>query len=434
MIRLLFALAVAAALAAAGAWVADNPGRVAIEFDNHRLDTSIAMLAVAVAVLMLLSALLMLAWRWITTGLWERQALSRHRRGYNELAWGLSALMENDGKRAARHAKKFEDLVGQTALSDVLAGQAALAEGDMATARKRFRALEGDRRTKALALHGLFAADTVQGDRPAMLATARRAIEQLPRADWAQTGLFESAAALGDWPAADKALLAAYRSKRVSDAEFRHRRATIRLADARKADTEGRNDEALKLAREAIKLEPELVPARLLAAAQYRKNGALRRARATVREGWRHAPHPDLSAAWLDMADDNSAGHQYQQLEALVAERQTVEGHLALARQAIAADLPGPARGHLTAALELNPQRRVYQTLEVLEQKLGNDTAARFAATKAASAPRDPAWQCTNCGYRQSIWSELCGSCGSFATLEWTAVRKEEMATPLQPI
>ena len=50
MIRLLFALAVAAALAAAGAWVADNPGRVAIEFDNHRLDTSIAMLAVAVAV------------------------------------------------------------------------------------------------------------------------------------------------------------------------------------------------------------------------------------------------------------------------------------------------------------------------------------------------------------------------------------------------
>lgn len=428
MIRLLFALAVAAALAAAGAWVVDHPGQVAIEFENHRLDTSVAMLAVVVAALMLLSALLMLLWRWITTGLWERQKLARHRRGYNELAWGLSSLMENDGKRAARHARKFEDLVGQTALSDVLAGQAALAEGDMATARKRFRALEGDRRTKALALHGLFAVDTAQGNQPAMLATARRAIEQLPRADWAQTGLFESAVALGDWVAADKALIAAYRSERVSDQEFRHRRAAIRLAEARKAETEGRDDDALKLAREAIKAEPELVPARLLAAAQYRKKGALRRARAVVREGWRHAPHPDLSAAWLELADDTSPARQYQQLEGLVGDRKTVESHLALARQAIAADLPGPARSHLAAAIELGPQRRVYQLLEVLEQKLGNDAAARFAATKAASAPRDPAWQCTNCGYRQSIWSELCGSCGSFATLDWTAVRKEEAA------
>lgn len=426
MIRLLFALALAAALAAAGAWVMDHPGRVAIAFENHRLDTSVAMLTVAVAALMLLSALLMLLWRWITTGLWERQKLARHRRGYNELAWGLSSLMEGDGKRAARHAKKFEELVGQTALSDVLAGQAALAEGDMATARKRFRALEGDRRTRALALHGLFAVDTAQGDHPAMLATARRAIGQLPRADWAQTSLFESAVALGDWPAADKALLAAFRSKRVSDQEFRHRRAVIRLAEARKAETEGRGDDVLTLAREAVKLEPELVPARLLAAAQYRKKDALRRARAVVREGWRHAPHPDLAAAWLDLADDTSPARQYQQLEVLVGERETVDSHLALARQAIAADLRGPARSHLTAALELGPQRRVYQALEVLEQKLGNDTAARFAATKAASAPRDPAWQCTNCGYRQSIWSELCGSCGSFATLEWTAVRREE--------
>lgn len=426
MIRLLFALAVAAVLAAAGAWVVDHPGRVAIELENHRLDTSVAMLAVAMAALMLLSALLMLLWHWITTGLWERQKLARHRRGYNELAWGLSSLMEGDGKRAARHAKKFEELVGQTTLSDVLAGQAALAEGDMATARKRFRTLEGDRRTRALALHGLFAVDTAQGDRPAMLATARRAIEQLPRAEWAQTGLFEGAVALGDWPAADKALLAAYRSKRVSDQEFHHRRAAIRLAEARKADAEGRDDDALRLAREAIKLEPEMVPARLLAAAQYRKKGSLRRARAVVREGWRHTPHPDLSAAWLDLADDTSPARQYQQLEALVGERQTIDGHLALAKQAIAADLPGPARSHLTAALDLGPQRRVYQALEALEQKLGNDTAARFAAAKATSAPRDPAWQCTNCGYRQSIWSELCGSCGSFATLDWTAVRAED--------
>ncbi|MGE0665124.1 MAG: heme biosynthesis HemY N-terminal domain-containing protein [Sphingomonadales bacterium] len=426
MIRLLFALALAAALAAAGAWIVDHPGRVAIEFESHRLDTSVAALAVAVAALMLVSALLMLLWRWITTGLWERQTLSRHRRGYDELGWGLAALMEGDGNRAARHARKFEALIGHTALADVLAGRAALAEGDVATARKRFKALEADHRTAALALHGLFSVDSAQGDKAGMLVTARRAIEQHPRADWAQAGLFDSAVALADWSAADKALSAAFRSGRVTDDEYRHRRAAIRLAEARKAETEGRGEDALRLAREAIKLEPVLVPARLLAVAQYRRKGALRRARALIREGWRHTPHPDLSAAWLELAGDNTPARQYQQLEALVDGRVDVESHLALARQAIAADLPGPARAHLTAALEVAPQRRVYLALESLEQKLGNDTAARFAATKAASAPRGPAWQCGNCGYRQSAWSELCGSCGSFATLEWTAVRKEE--------
>jgi HemY protein len=427
MIRLLFALALVAALTAGGAWIVDHPGKVAIEFENHRLDTSVAIVAVAVALLMTLSALLMLLWRWITQGLWEQQKLARHRRGYNELAWGLSALMESDGKRAARHARKFEALVGQTALSDVLAGQAALAEGDMAAARQRFRALEGDRRTKALALHGLFAVDTAHGDKTAMLATARRAIEQLPKADWAQSGLFESAVALGDWPAADKALFASYRSKRISDAEFRHRRAVIRLAEARKAETEG-TDEPLALAREAIKLDPELVPARLMAVGLYRRKGALRRARALVREGWRLSPHPELAAAWTSLSDDTSPAKLYQQLEALVGEANTVDGHLALARQAIAADLTGAARAHLTAALEIAPQRRVYQAMEQLEQKLGTETAARFAAGKAAAAPRDPAWQCTACGYRQSVWSELCGSCGGFATLEWTAARPDEAA------
>ncbi|MBI1180582.1 MAG: hypothetical protein GC201_08485 [Alphaproteobacteria bacterium] len=428
MIRLLFILAVVVALTAAGAWVMDHPGRVAIEMENHRLDTSVAALALAVALLMVLSAMLMLLWRWLTQGIWERQKLSRHRRGYNELAWGLSALMEGDGRRAGRHARKFESLVGETALSHVLAGQAALAEGDVAAARTRFRSLEGDRRTKALALRGLFAVEATEGDRTAMLSTARRAIDQLPKADWAQTGLYESAVALGDWPAADRALLAALKSRRISDDEFRHRRAAVRLAEARKAESEGREDDALKLAREACKLDPQLVAARLLAAELYRKKGGLRRAKAVIREGWRHLPHPDLAAAWLGLADERSPAMLYKHLETLVSERQGLEGHLALARQAMAADLAGPARSHLNAAAELAPQRRVFQAVEQLERTLGNEASAHYAASKAAHAERDPAWQCGTCGYRQSAWSELCGNCGAFATLEWKAGAKDDVA------
>ena len=427
MIRLLFILALVVGLSAAGAWVVDHPGSVTIALESHRLDTSVAALALTVAALMVVSALLMLLWRWLTTGIWERRKLSRHRRGYNELAWGLSALMEGDGRRAGRHARKFESLVGQTALSDVLAGQAALAEGDVATARTRFRALEGDRKTKALALRGLFAVEATQGDRSAMLSTAKRAIDQMPRADWAQSGLYESAVALGDWPAADKALQAALKAKRISEEEFRHRRAAIRLAEARKAEADGKEDDALKLSREAIKLDAELVPARLLGASIYRKKGAMRRAKALIRDGWRHLPHPELASAWLSLAEDRSPTMLYKHLETLTAEKQDLEGHLALGRQAIAADLTGPARTHLNAASEVAPQRRVFQAMETLERKLGNEASAQYAASKAAHAERDSAWQCDACGYRQSAWSELCGNCGAFASLEWKRDGKKDL-------
>ncbi|MEN3952745.1 heme biosynthesis HemY N-terminal domain-containing protein [Iodidimonas sp. SYSU 1G8] len=420
MIRLLFALAVVVVLSAGIAWVADRPGSVAIEFDNHRLDTSVAALAMVGAGLMVLSAVLMLVWRWATQGIWEERKLARHRRGYNELAWGLSALMEGDGKRAERHAKKFESLVGETALSDVLAGQAALAQGDVATARQRFRALEGDRRTRALALHGLFAVDTTEGDRPAMLATAKRAIEQNPRADWAQAGLFDNAVALGDWTAADTALLASLKSGRITEVVFRRRRAVIRLAEARKARAEGHPEAALKLSREASKLDPALVPARLLTAEGYKAKSAIRRARAVIREGWRAAPHPDLAAAWLTLAEPSQPAALYKYVQTLVDERESVDGHLALSRQAMIADLPGPARDHLAAAAALAPQRRVYRALEALEQAQGNEGSARIAAAKAESAPRDPTWHCGQCGHRQSVWSELCGGCGAFGTLDWT--------------
>jgi HemY protein len=425
MIRLLFALALAVALTAAGAWLADHPGRVAIAFETYRLDTSVVALAVAAAALMALTALLVLLWRWATRGLRERRTLARHRRGYDELAWGLSALLEGDGKRAARHARKFEALVGETALSDVLAGRAALAEGDAETARRRFRALEGDRRTRALALRGLLDLDASRGDRTAMLETARRALEQSPRADWAQGGLFDSAVAVGDWAAAERALLAGFKSGRLDETLFRRRRAAIRLAEARKAEAGGEPAAALRLAREAIKLDPALVPARLLAIRLYRAAGSLRRARALARDGWRHVPHPDLAAAWLALADETSPAALYRQLQALTEGRDSVEGHLALARQAEAAELFGQARAHLAAAAEMSPQRRVIQALEALERLTGNEASARQAAARMAEAVRDPAWRCGHCGHRQPGWTETCGSCGAFAALDWTTDARE---------
>ncbi len=416
MIRLLFGLAILLLLAAAAAWLADNPGQVSIAFEGYTVETSAAVLMLLAGLLIVVTVAATQLWRWLRKGYWEHRTLSRHRRGYNELAWGLSALLESDGARAKRHAKKFEKLVGTTPLSNVLAGQAALAQGDIRTARQHFAALEGDRRTQALALRGLMAADAREGDTGAMLGTAKQAAARLPKAEWAQSGLFESALALNDWKAAETALSAAMKSGRVGPAEGARQSAILNLCMARDACNK---ETAMHLARKALDLDPELIPARALLANLLIDAGKKRRAKSTLKDGWRRDPHPDLADAWMRLTDEKTAALRYRHLGTLAGDGGHPEAHAALARMALEADLPGPARTHIDALIEAAPQQRAYQLLADLERALGHEESATIAEQNIIDAAPDPAWHCDVCGHSEPQWEPLCGGCGAFATLHW---------------
>jgi HemY protein len=68
-----------------------------------------------------------------------------------------------------------------------------------------------------------------------------------------------------------------------------------------------------------------------------------------------------------------------------------------------------------------------------IEEESGGDAAAAKAwLARAADAPADPAWTCQSCGHPHADWRALCGRCGAFDKLAWTAPAR--LAPALQVI
>src|SRR5437879_2043394 len=99
MIRVVIFLVAIGGLAFGAAWLADRPGDVAIVWQGMRVETSVAVLAMAIAVV---AALAVLAWSILRTLVRAPSALQQHlrmrraRRGYLALSQGLIAVGSGD--------------------------------------------------------------------------------------------------------------------------------------------------------------------------------------------------------------------------------------------------------------------------------------------------------------------------------------------------
>src|SRR4051812_2885863 len=106
MIRVFFFLFLVCAVALAGAWIADRPGEIAINWLGWRIETSVMVATVALLVLTFLLTLIWSALRFlvrspraVTNAMYER----RRRKGYLAISQGLIAV----GSGHTRAARKF---------------------------------------------------------------------------------------------------------------------------------------------------------------------------------------------------------------------------------------------------------------------------------------------------------------------------------------
>ena len=425
MLRLIWFVVVIAALTAAAVWLADNPGRVDIRWKNYALSTSVAVLAVAVALFAVVCAVVYQLWRWLRGGprrLVAGRAARRREQGYLALTKGLVAVAAGDPKSARRHGKETGRLIDNP-LNLLLLAQAAQLEGNETAARRHFRAMLEHAETEFLGLRGLLVQATKAGDWNAALGHARRAYALRPETEWVNSALFDLEVRAGDWRGAQKALESAARHKHVGAAEEPRRRAVLLAERARAARAQGRDDEALALAREAHKLAPNLVAANGLAAGLLAAAGKERAAARLLEDGWAKAPHPDLARAYAALVPEERPLERVKRFERLVRRNPGhAEGHMALAEAALAAELWGAARAHLEAAVRERATQRVFRLLATLEEREhGDDAAARGWLLRAASAPADAAWACDKCGAVSVAWGARCDACGAFDSLAWKA-------------
>jgi len=452
--RVIFALIVIVALAAAAVFLADNPGSVEITWQDWRIDTSVGVLIAAAALAAIAAALAL----WLLSlilgspsAFFRRRRERRRRAGYEALTRGMVAVAAGDPQEARRYARRAEALLAEPPLTLLLSAQAAQISGDELAAKRFFSAMLDRPETEFLGLRGLLNQALREGDRATARDLAGRAVALRPNTAWAVSSLFDLEARDGHWEAAREALETAARRRVIASETARHHRGVILHELSRAAAAQGERQRAVALAGEARSLTPDLAApaahhARLLLA-----EGRAGRAARAIERAWRTAPHPELAQAYGAIWQNETPLAQVARCERLAAQNPASrESHLALAEAALAAQLWGEARRHLERALAADAPplaslpassgaaslrlpvdagrgdglsratpRLCLMMGRLEEGEHGDPARMREWLGRAVHALPDPCYVCASCGGEGAEWRSLCPRCGAFDALAW---------------
>jgi len=436
MTRVILLFLQIAILVIASYYLTKNPGRVAVDLGNWRIDTSTGFLAFVVAVVVVAAVVVSRFWGAIRRApgrFMESRRIGRQQRGYKALTQGMVAVAAGDVTEARRWARKADALLDEPPLTMLLSAQAAQLGGEEAAARRYFEAMLEHPDTAFLGVRGLLMQSIKAGDKAEALRLAERAYKLRPETGWVVDQLFELQVESTLWGAANETIATAIRRKTLPAAAARRRRAAVLVEHSRLAEAEGDIDTALSRAREAHDLNPALVPATLALARLFKARDRAAKAVRLIEEAWARSPTPELAAAYGVMMEDTDPLARVKRFQRLFSFRPDhPESHVALAEVSLAARLWGEARKHLAAAAGTAPTARVCRMMAELEElESGNMEASRQWLARATTAVPDEAWVCNSCGAVAGSWSALCGNCNAFGSLAWQAPpRAMRLAAP----
>jgi HemY protein len=391
-----------------------------MDWQGYRIDTSVGLLAVvlAMAALILAQFVRLFLWARRAPGRWiESRRERRRERGYEALSHGMAAVAAGAVDEAKRLARRADSLLDDRPLTLLLSAQAAQLGGDETAARRYFTQMLEKPETEFLGLRGLLTQALKAGNRGEALVLAERAFALRPTASWLVPELFDLRVGAGRWREAEALIDRIERHKSLTPGEAKRHRAVVLLQRSR----ESADDSARALARGAFDLRPDLAPAAIAAAERLAAAGKRRRAERVLDSAWRMAPHPALAKAYLDLKPELNALDRLRRLQTFVASNaEHLESRIALADAALAADLWGEARRHLAAAANAMPTPRVFRLLARVEEAERQDTAAaRHWLERAQHAEPDPTWVCERCGAQAAEWAARCGHCEAFDSIAW---------------
>lgn len=446
MIRILVFVLLVLAAASGFAWLADRPGTMTILWQGQEIEMSL-MVAVALFSAAILTGLLV--W-WVLLSLWQSpRAVSRYfrarkrDRGYQALSTGLIAAGAGNAVLAARMAERTRGLLSadQEPLIHLLEAQTALIRGDHDVARRKFEAMAEDPETRELGLRGLHIEARRAGADEAAEHYARQAVEKAPYLPWASQAVLEYRTRAGDFDGALDLLAKQRASGSAGDRDLARERAvllTARAASRLEADPHGAREDA----RQALKLSPALVPAAVIAAKAYFREGNLRKGSAVLEQIWKLEPHPEIAEAFVRARSGDAALDRLKRAERLEALKPgNPVGLAATAQAALEARLFDKAREKAQAALKRDPREGLLTLLaDIEEAETGDQARVRHYLSLALRAPRDPAWVAD--GVVSERWmpiSPVTGELGSFvwkppvSQAEGTMLTLEDLPPPQAP-
>ena len=303
-------------------------------------------------------------------------------------------------------------------LTLMLTAQTAQLSGDEMAARAAYEAMLAKPKTRILGLRGLFLEARRRGDREAARSFAEAADREKPGLGWAGSALLEYQAADGEWADAMATLDGLATGGAIDRDRAIRLKAVLRVARAMELE-DSEPQAARDLAFEAHRLAPDLVAAAVLAARLATRLGDPKRGTKVLESVWRHEPHPEIAAAYMDTRPGESNRDRLKRMAQLTKIRANHrEGRLALARAAIDAQDWAAAREELRGLIATDPSERAYLLMaEIEEGEHGDIGRARDWLSRALRAPRDSAWVAD--GFVFDHWEPVSPISGALDAFEW---------------
>lgn len=431
LIKVLLFVAVITLLALGAGQLMDTGGGVRIallgvEFTLRPLQAAIALLVLmaAVWVLIKLIGLLVAVLRFLNG---DETAISRYfdrnreRKGYQALSDGLMALASGEGRVALSRAAKADKLLDKPELTTLLIAQAAEMTGDTKRATEAYKLLLDSDKSRFVGVRGLMRQKIAEGDTATALKLAEKAFALKPKQDEIQDLLLGLQTGQGDWKGARATLGAKQKSGTLPRDVFRRRDAVLALQEASVVIDDNASIEAREAAIEANRLSPDLIPAAAMAARSYIAKRDTRNATKVLKKAWSVQPHPDLAAAFAEIAPNENQNDRLKRFRTLTnINPDNIETRLLLAELNIAAEDFPSARRALGDLATTKPNARTLAIMAAVERGEGADDAViRGWLARALTAPRGPQWCCDKCQAIHAHWVPICENCAGFDTLSW---------------
>ncbi len=421
MLRVLFALILAAATALGLAWFADRPGSFTVEWLDYRVQTTLFIAAVLTALGVAALTFLASVLRKLTRSpgrIRRRMAERRQTRGLTALRKGIFAVGAGDEALAARFAAEARRALPYEPLTQLLLAQSAQLSGDRRAAQRLFEAMSEKPETQLLGLRGLFLEASRDGQMEAAEQFAARAMALNPALPWPVHALFEMQCRTRNWEGALDTLNVARNFRHVDRKTADRRRAVLLTAQA--MEMEGSQpDKTAELALEAHRLAPGFVPASCIAGRILASRDSAHKAARVLARTWQYTPHPDLALAYAYVRPGDSPRDRLARIKSLIfLTPDHEEAQIALARAAADAREWEEARDALQPLLAKTPSARVCTLMARIEGGEKRDAGrVREWLARAVRAPRDPAWMAD--GIASSEWAPISPVTGTLDAFEW---------------
>ena len=428
MIKALWFMVKVALLAALAVWVAERPGVVRLEWLDYRFTVHVGLFLLVSLLGVLLSIFIYNVIRTFVDfpKSYRRYLEIRQReKGYRALTLGLTAVAAGDTKIAVYQAHRVTKFLPEDrGLPLLLQAQAARLDGREEDARQSFIALLESPDAAFLGVRGLLQAALDMRNYPKALELAHQALKLHPKQKWILRIVYDLQIKLRDWAKARETLYRAEKAGAFLPDKARSDRVAMLLAEA-EADMENNNRlAALEKAKKAIKYDPAFVPAVSLAARLYNQTGNRRKAVRLVEKIWAVNPHPEFIAIWDALAPAGQSKKPLERLnwleKLLSINGDAPAGLIEAGRMAMEESLWGQARSYFTRAEALAPGASLYRHLAELEERsTKNEEAALAWLEKAAHAPPEKIWICSETGRIYERWHPIAPPHGAFNTIRW---------------